>query len=232
MESAVVNKFESREDFLEQMMDKRVINAYQKDNGVKPQLMSAKDIIQYVSENTHKKYIIAIMKWYVNNEFRLEDCNRIKDDVNVYIKHKSKLEIKDLSKYEKLGDFYKAIKPFENVLTSNEMEKNAKLEGTIKLWDLDHFKVYEISSFEAAAYYGRSTKWCTTNKEQCDHYLKDGPLFIIMAGDRKFQLHYESGQFMDEIDQTTGKEDIDLLSDIPEYFDFLNYMIKRYYSED
>jgi hypothetical protein len=230
MESAV-NKFESREDFLEQMMDKRVISAYQKDNGVKPHLLSAKDIIQYVSDNTHKKYIIAIMKWYVNSEFRLEDCERIKGDIDVYVKHKSKLAIKDLNKYENLGDFYRAIQPFENVLSTNEQEKVDKETGTTKLWDLEHFKVYEVSSFEAAAYYGRGTKWCTTNKEQCDHYLKDGPLFIIMAGERKFQLHYESGQFMDEIDQTTSKEDIDLLSDIPEYFDYLNYMIGRYYSE-
>lgn len=225
------NKFVSREDFIEHMLDSRVLTAYNKDNGIKPMLNSAKEIIQYISKNTNKKYIIAIMKWYVNSEFRLEDCERIKSDISVYVKHKNKLPETDLNKYDNLGDFYRAIKPFENVLTQGEIEKNAKVEGTIKLWDLDHFKVYEISSFEAASYYGKGTKWCTTNKDQADHYLKDGPLFIIMAGERKWQLHYESGQFMDEVDQTTGKADIDLLSDIPEYVDFLNYMIKRYYSE-
>lgn len=224
-------KFESREDFLNKKFGIEVVDAYRKDNGSKPVFGSAEDVINYISTATNKKYISPILKWYINQDFKLEDCDRIKNDIGTYIKHRGKLSVRDLNKLS-LSDFYKAIQPYENVLSGNEQEKLDKENGTTKLWDLDHFKVLEITEFEAAAYYGRGTKWCTTNKEQFDHYAKSGPLFIIIAGDRKWQLHYESDQFMDEIDQKISKADIDFLSDnVPEYKDFLNYMIHRYYDE-
>lgn len=223
-------QFESREDFLTKKFGTDVLRAYHADNGLKPQLAEPTEIVNHISKTTHKKYIAPILKWYIAGQFKLEDCERIKGDIDVYVKHRGKLTVRDLNQYD-LGDFYRAIAPFENVLTANEQDKQEKEEGTTKLWDTENFKAYEISAYGAAAHYGRGTKWCTTNKEQFDHYIKSGPLFILMAGERKFQMHYESGQFMDEVDQNVSKKDIDFLSDIPEYFDFLNYMIGRYYSE-
>lgn len=226
----MTDKFVSREDFLNKKFGAEVVVSYQIDNGMKPHFASSAEVINYLSTNTNKKYIAPILKWYVDREFKLEDCDRIKNDIDTYIKHRGKLSVRDLNKLS-LGEFYRAIQPFENQLTANEAKTLAKTEGTTKLWDCEHFKVLEITEYEAAAFYGRGTKWCTTNKEQFDYYAKSGPLFIIIAGERKFQMHYESGQFMDEVDQKVTKEDIDMLSEIPEYVDFLNYMINRYYCE-
>jgi hypothetical protein len=224
-------RFDSREDFLTKRFGNDVISSYWYDNGSKPTLFSAGEVINHISTNTNKKYIAPILKWYVNREFKLEDCDRIKDDISTYIRHRGKLSVRDLN-HLSLGEFYKAIRPFETQLSANQQEKVDKSTGTTKLWDLDHFKVFEITEFEAAVYYGRGTKWCTTSKEQFEHYIRSGPLFVIIVGDRKWQLHYESDQFMDEVDQKITKVDIDFLSDnVPEYKDFLNYMIHRYYDE-
>jgi hypothetical protein len=66
-----------------------------------------------------------------------------------------------------------------------------------------------------------------------NHYHDQGDLIIIIAkiGEkiRKWQLHYESNQFMDERDQEISQADIKLLSKIPEYTEFLNTLIKKHY---
>jgi hypothetical protein len=51
------------------------------------------------------------------------------------------------------------------------------------------------------------------------------------ANERKWQIHYESGQFMDERNQPINQTDIALLSKIPAYTDFLNCLIVKYYGK-
>ena len=48
---------------------------------------------------------------------------------------------------------------------------------------------------------------------------------------RKFQLHMEDNSFMNERDLAIGKPDISALSKIPEYTQFLNFLIKKYYGK-
>jgi hypothetical protein len=66
-----------------------------------------------------------------------------------------------------------------------------------------------------------------------DQYNEGGKLYIIIAKqggkDRKFQLHVEHDQFMDERDQAVSKADIKFLSSFDEYTKFLNMMIKKHY---
>jgi hypothetical protein len=88
---------------------------------------------------------------------------------------------------------------------------------------------------EAACYYGNGTKWCTAAKQNnmFDRYANDGSLYILnfknLGGKfRKFQLHCESDQFMDEMDNDVGQDDIALLSADPEYTKFLGMLIKKY----
>lgn len=60
----------------------------------------------------------------------------------------------------------------------------------------------------AACYYGQGTRWCTASTRGTnyfDQYNEQGPLYIILPqnprhGGEKFQLHFESGQFMEEND--------------------------------
>lgn len=60
----------------------------------------------------------------------------------------------------------------------------------------------------AACYYGRGTRWCTSARDQnyFDHYHRQGDLYILLPQQarypgEKYQLHWESGQFMNERDE-------------------------------
>ena len=61
---------------------------------------------------------------------------------------------------------------------------------------------------QAACYYGQGTQWCTastTSQNYFDHYNQDGPLYILIPKNpnhegEKYQLHFDSGQYMNEND--------------------------------
>jgi hypothetical protein len=60
----------------------------------------------------------------------------------------------------------------------------------------------------AACYYGRGTRWCTAATDSTNYfslYSNQGPLYILLPqkpthDGEKYQLHFESGQFMEESD--------------------------------
>jgi hypothetical protein len=60
------------------------------------------------------------------------------------------------------------------------------------------------TTMRAACVLGKDTNWCTAvDDEQYNvysRYAKNGPLITFFVGDRKWQLHFESNQFMDEND--------------------------------
>jgi hypothetical protein len=60
---------------------------------------------------------------------------------------------------------------------------------------------------DAAKYYGQGTRWCTAakNNNMFNRYNKDGRMYILLPkhpehDGEKYQLHFDSGQFMDEQD--------------------------------
>jgi hypothetical protein len=59
----------------------------------------------------------------------------------------------------------------------------------------------------SACYYGQGTRWCTAARanNMYDNYARDGDLYIMLPKQpkydgEKYQLHFASGQFMDEGD--------------------------------
>ena len=68
-------------------------------------------------------------------------------------------------------DFYKVIKmPVEDIETYiDSFQSNADLrreakKGSKLIYDKDGWKVYRITTYEAAVYYGKNTKWCITGR--------------------------------------------------------------------
>jgi len=65
---------------------------------------------------------------------------------------------------------------------------------------------------DAACYYGQGTKWCTASTQGVNYfkdYNEDGPLLILLPkspqySGEKYQVHGESGQVMDEKDESVG----------------------------
>lgn len=224
---------EAREDFVATQLGPKIEAAYQKDVGRKPHLTGALEIVNYISHNTDSKYIQWIAKQYTIGAFKLEDCTRMKTELATFDKVKPRLANKDLNSYKTLVDLYAALKPFEDqdVRSAGEQERDLKAGGAEKIIDTADFKVLKLKTKEAACFYGKGTKWCTAadNDNRFDYYASKDDLYVILAGDRKFQLSMRTDSFMNEQDQALTKADITFLSKFPQYKDFLNAMIEKYY---
>ncbi len=178
-----------------------------------------------------------IARMYVAGQFKVEDISKLKNELEVFMKAKPKIQNKDINSYKSLNDLYDVTEKFapEDLKSKGEVEKEIKDKNVVKLVDKPHFKAIIPKTEEAACFYGKGTKWCTaaTENSMFNHYHDQGDLIIIIAkiGEkiRKWQLHYESNQFMDERDQEISQADIKLLSKIPEYTEFLNTLIKKHY---
>ena len=179
-----------------------------------------------------------IVRMYIAGLFKLEDVNRLKKDIEVFLKFKNKMENKDLNSYADLKTLYAAIAPFvekpDQAASGKEAKKEIK-KGVKYIINTPDFKALIPETKEAACFYGAGTKWCTAADEDnmFDHYNNQGHLVIIIAGEgkeqRKFQLHYETDSFMDETDSQLSKKDITYLSGFPQYKDFLEHLIKKHY---
>jgi hypothetical protein len=111
-----------------------------------------------------------------------------------------------------LGNFSMKIDTlYNNFKTARgEKEEEAQLaRGDAKVvFNNEEMRVVVPENQDAACYYGQGTAWCTSatkGSNYFDHYNKDGPLYIIIPKQpkhdgEKYQLHFESGQYMDEGD--------------------------------
>lgn len=82
-------------------------------------------------------------------------------------------------------------------------------QGAELVYEGETIKVYQPTTVEGACYYGRGTKWCTSatlSENLFEEYDDQGPLYIIQPikprhTGEKYQLHFESEQYMDENDE-------------------------------
>jgi hypothetical protein len=203
--------------------------------------MSAEEIVKKLEEadpTPNKMYLVWIALQYASMKFRLEDTSRLNGDLKKFDNLKAKLPNKDIMKYS-LEDLYDVIEQNEEVdiRSARQVSKEIKNKGAEKIIDDENFTVLHLKNKEAACYYGKGTKWCTAGDEnnQFDNYANQGPLYVILVNDngkqRKFQMHVESSQFMDERDQQVKQSDINLLSRFPGYLRFLNMLIEKNYTK-
>ncbi len=195
-----------------------------------------------IDPTNNKQYLQFLTKIYIDRQFRLEDANRIRNSIQLFNSIKPKLPIdqRNILNIKHLRQLYSIIKPFENqdVISTKQQKRQNKDEGVTKIIDTPNFKVLHIQTEAAAKLYGKGTQWCTSGDidNQFEYYNKKGKIYVIIAGDRKFQIHMEENQFMDEEDidiletrEAGERDDIEFLSQFPEYTKFLNMLIKEYY---
>jgi len=166
------------------------------------------DIVDHFANNadptSNKIHTQWILNQYKKGKIRQEDHPRIKEALSNFEEHKGKLppEQRDLNRYPSLSHIEDAVKPHSGTTTKRQEKKVIKSEGA----DLVHndeergVTVHHIKTEQASCSYGAHTKWCTAGRENntFNRDNKDGPMFIIQHGGRKYQFHNASRQFMDE----------------------------------
>jgi hypothetical protein len=81
------------------------------------------------------------------------------------IKNKLKAPENDLYywiKNKTVDELEQAISSIENIKSNTQIKKETASQGAALVCETDHWKVYHITTFEAAQAYGRDTHWCIT----------------------------------------------------------------------
>lgn len=147
-----------------------------------------------------------------------EDSEKVTENLITYTKLKNKkmlederlyniLNIKSFSALWELVNKYEL--PVDFTLDPSEYEKWYQGEG---------WTVVIPKTHKASCKYGANTQWCTTSRDSdryFNRYSSEGPLIIIIdpAGD-KWQLHFESNQWMDAKDNEI-EDRKEFIADLP-----------------
>ena len=137
-------------------------------------------------------------------------------------------------------DFYKVIKmPVEDIeayidsFQSNaDLRREAK-KGSKLIYDKNGWKVYRITTYEAAVYYGKNTKWCITGnydgyeeygRSYFNDYIEDynldgGYYFYIKNNNEKYcLLREEDGAISSIWDAKDNQMTIaDVIAEVPDF---------------
>ena len=160
----------------------------------------------------------------VSNEtlvrFWREDAEKIIHDLNIYTKLKNKKLLQpnemNILNIKSFNDLWMVINKHEDEL--NQMEDALDPSEYEKWYEDAGWLVVIPKTHQAACKYGANTRWCTAAKDSShyfDNYSEQGPLIIIIKkprqvamgdeakgeGGKKWQIHLESDQWMDELDE-------------------------------
>ena len=177
-----------------------------------------KEDFEEIKKSTSKS---AYATWLVgkvnNNTIKSEDIYKFKKYFDIFNRRKKEYPHSDINQYKTSKDIQTFIET--SLKLSQEEESDvSKQKGVsksdkfseFKIGNVDGFDVYEIPKGKTDLYgmsceMGSGTEWCTSTgntRSYFDNYIKDGPIFIFLKGNEKYQFHYESNQFMDKHDQS------------------------------
>ena len=183
----------------------------------------------------NEKYNYNILQWYLGTKKnpkslqRLEDVGRVKDALDRKERFKSLINSDPtLTKYRDLNQItFKDLEDLNDILKSKQSGKEEKAgyeEDLIKskqvsiLLNNDEWKVVIPRSEEVAKYYGKNTKWCTSadNNNMYLYYAGQGDLIILIhkKDNKRFQLHFETDQYMNSKDEDMSQEEVSLIKPV------------------
>jgi hypothetical protein len=186
----------------------------------------------------NKEYSQSIAKMYSNGLSKLEDvASTLADYLAKFDKLKRRKKIQpprnDFNRYKDLESFYDVVDEYpDEEEVKPEVKQNAQ-----ELYRDSKLIVTVPQDVQAACYYGQGTRWCTAgkNNNMYDYYTKGNrPLYVIIPRQQaypgeKYQFHFETKQFMNELDQQIGPGGIaKLVERFPELTKILQLPAEKY----
>ncbi len=164
-----------------------------------------------------KAFVLYLVKWYLDGSMRfVEDASKATEPFELYSKFRNRADMPKLASlsFSELLDLGDKLSD-----TKSKKEENKEIElafyknGTAELYvNNDEWKVVIPKTKEAAIYFGRNTRWCTSaEKNNMFEYYSDlGELYIILEKktNKRWQFHFETDQFMDEEDYRISSKSI------------------------
>jgi len=172
----------------------------------------------------HKEYTQWIAKMYIMGDTPIEDIgSTLREYLYKFELLKRKKILKppanDINRYSSFTNLMDNMAQYE--LPEDEAVDKGKVT---EVYEDASVRVVVPEDQSAACYYGRGTRWCTAATKGTNYYgqySRQGPLYILLPKQpkhkgEKYQLHFPSGQFMDEND-----DEVDLYDLIVHRFDML-----------
>lgn len=207
-----------------------------------------KDILTAIEQadpTPNKEYTQWLAKCYANEAQKLEDItSKGTDWLKVYHQFKVKKilpeKLRNIANI-KFSQLYDIIS--NNVMRDQlDQLENAPSKDKGKaqvVFDNSSVRIIVPNDEAAACYYGQGTRWCTAAKSNnmYDRYASDGDLYILLPKQpkydgEKYQLHFGSGQFMDEgdnpVDNIIELLDMRFGGDVMRFFFDKEPMIKQW----
>lgn len=229
-----------KQEFVAKNMGNKLMNAARNDISARNVAHDPLEIVQALAklDPQNGKNLLFLATKYANGQFRLEDAERVKNALTQFQQIKKNLPSQDINQFKSIHDLYDAVESEEPTPSQSKRQQKQKLkqEGTEVVIKGPGIIILRLLTEQAACYYAAGTKWCTSNEDTFMSYARKGDIYVIMVKDqngntRKFQFHYSSNQIMDEKDRELSQSDIKLLSSFPEWYQFVDMMVKKHHSE-
>ena len=172
------------------------------------------------------KYTLWILRTYIKGGIqRFEDFvdiftvdldhpegsdSRVGRALRLFDTNKQRMEIKDINQIKSLSQLEDLVEPFKDMDQRSGKQKKKAVSNKIKqetevIYKDELGTILIPKTEEASCFWGQGTRWCTASTDShnyFEHYTSSGsPLYILLLNNgRKLQLHFKSGQFMDEKD--------------------------------
>ena len=119
------------------------------------------------------------------------------------------LPIRDINQIKGLDALFNILKPYreqEQPITDADEQQFVNSNQVKIVINKPNLKVVVPLTKQAAIFYGRGTQWCTSAKKnnEFSEYDEDGPLYMILAGGKKYQWHFETSQYKDSSDNDSN----------------------------
>ena len=177
--------------------------------------LTAKQILHAIEQGDptpNKEYVQWLAKCYANEGIKLEDIVSKGAD---WLKTYAQLKVKRLLPPNVTNIMNLKFDQLPDVVLDNELlnklqsaeDKTADKGKATTVFENGAVRIIVPHDETSACYYGQGTRWCTAAKSNnmYDNYARDGDLYILLPKQpkydgEKYQLHFASGQFMDEGD--------------------------------
>ena len=168
-------------------------------------------VIESGDPTQHKEYTQWLVKCYVNEDIVLEDIiSKGTDWLEVYNEMKLRkilpTEYRNIMNL-KFNDLYGVVSNQDLVAKLQSQSEEVNKGNSKVLLDTPSVRIIKPEDQEAACYYGQGTTWCTAakNNNMFNYYAKNSDLYILLPkkpqrDGEKYQVHFNSNQFMDESD--------------------------------
>jgi len=181
------------------------------------------EFIMKVDPTKNKDYSRWLVERWLASGFELEDADKVREYLELFHTHKKKLPVKDIGRIKTTGELFKLLKDAGVIGVSVSGINPAELQELVQTKDikfmgeLPKWLVYIPLTTKGSCYLGKNTEWCTAKYKEDDqrnmfnYYSKDGELWVFInktsSSDEpaKIQIHFDSGQIMDQDDKDIDK---------------------------